>query len=54
MYHAHHALADATRADLIRQIHSHHGVPGTDFDGVVPRTTRTTRSQRRALRRHQD
>ena len=50
MYHAHYALADATRADLIRQIHSHHGVPGADFDGVVPRTTRT---QRRALRRGQ-
>ena len=50
MYHAHPALADAVRADLTRQIHSHHGVPGNDFDGVVPRTSR---SQRRAARRHQ-
>jgi len=49
MYHAHPALADAVRADLTRQIRDHHGVPGTDFDGVVPRTTR---SQRRAARRH--
>lgn len=49
MYHAHPALADAVRADLTRQLRDHHGVPGNDFDGVVPRTTR---SQRRAARRH--
>ncbi len=51
MYHSHPALVDAVRADLDRQLHSHHGVPGNDFDGVVPRSTR---SQRRSARRRQD
>jgi hypothetical protein len=49
MYHAHPALADAVRVELTHQVHSHHGVPGDDFDGVIPHTTRR---QRRAARRH--
>ena len=50
MFHSHPALVDAMRADLNRQLRDHHGIPGDDFDGVVPRTSRSTR--RAARRRH--
>jgi hypothetical protein len=51
MFHTHPALVGALRADVTRTIRERHGVPGDDFDGVVPRTTRP---QRRAARRRLD
>lgn len=49
MFHTHPALVDAIRADAQHLIHQRHGVPGDDFDGVVPRA-RTRRAARRAAR----
>ena len=43
MFHTHPALVEAIRADLHRQVSNHHGVPGDDFDGVVPRRPRHAR-----------
>lgn len=50
MFHTHPALVDAIRADAHHLITQRHGVPGDDFDGVVPRA-RTSRTARRAARR---
>lgn len=50
MFHSHPALVDAMRVDTYRRTTDHHGVPGDDFDGVVPHSLRT-RQGRKAARR---
>jgi hypothetical protein len=49
MFHSHPALVEAMRADNLRLVNDRHGVPGDDFDGVMPRTR--SRSARKAARR---
>ena len=49
MFHTHPALVDAIRADAHRLVNDRHGVPGDDFDGVMP--TRHHRAARKAARR---
>ena len=53
MFHTHPALIDALRDDCYRSHRQRHGVPGDDFDGVIPKSA-TTRSARRAQRRRAD
>lgn len=50
MFHHHPALVDAMRADTLRLVNDRHGVPGDDFDGVLPRHRR---SARKATRRNE-
>ncbi|MFM2078768.1 MAG: hypothetical protein RJA49_2658 [Actinomycetota bacterium] len=50
MFHTHPALVNAIRDDTYRRLDHRHGVPGDDFDGVIPKSV-STRSARRAQRR---
>ncbi len=50
MFHTHPALVGAIRDDTYRELHHRHGVPGDDFDGIIPKSV-SSRAARRAQRR---
>lgn len=52
MFHSHPALIDALRDDCYRSVRHRHGVPGDDFDGVIPPSA--SRRSRRQNRRRDD